>query len=61
MTRFARVRAGMAIGRVLTATDLAALQADAQVQSGVTGCQAVLAARHRLGQLCDPDTIEMRA
>jgi len=55
------VRRGVAIGRVVAAADVAALQADAQVQPGVTRQQAVLAAIDGLGQLCDQDVVEVGA
>lgn len=61
MARFERVRAGMTIGRAVAAADPAALQADAQVQPGIASGQAVLAAGHRVGQLRDPDMVEVGA
>jgi hypothetical protein len=56
-----RVRAGMAIGRVIAAADLAALQADAQMQPRFAAGQAVLAALDRLGQLHEANAVEMGA
>ena len=47
----AGVAAGVAVGRVIAAADLAALQADPQVQPLAAGGQALLAALDRLGQL----------
>lgn len=55
------VSAGMTVGRVVAAADLSALQADAQMQPLTAGGQALLAAGDRLGQLGDPDVIEMGA
>ena len=55
------VCAGMAVGRVVAAADLAALQADAQMQPRFPRGQAFLTAIHRLGQLGDPNLIEMGA
>jgi hypothetical protein len=40
---------------------VATAQADAQVQPGIAGLQAVLATVHCLGQLRDRDLIDMRA
>ena len=45
------VRRGVAVGRVVAAAHVAALEADAQVQPLRPGGQAVLAALDRLGQL----------
>lgn len=61
MAGVVRVRAGMTVGRVITAANLAALQADAQMQPGIACDETVLAAIHRSGQLCDLDMVEMRA
>ena len=55
------VRAGMAARRVVTAADLAAHQADAQVQPCAPFPQAVLAALDRRRQLGDGDLVQMRA
>ena len=48
-------------GRVVAAADVAALEADAQVQPAAAGGQAVLAAGDGLGQLEDLDVVEVRA
>ena len=55
------VGAGVTVGRVVTTSDLAALQADAQMQPGVARGQAVLAALNGLGELGDVNVIEMGA
>jgi hypothetical protein len=55
------VGAGMAVGRAVAAADLSALEADSQVQPGVAAGQAVLASVHRLGELGDPDVVEVSA
>jgi len=55
------VSAGMTVGRVITAPDLPALHADPEVQPLASDSQAVLAAFHRLGQLGDPNVIEVSA
>ena len=47
----ARVRGRVLVGRVVAAADVAALEADAQVQPLAAVAQAVLAAGDRLGQL----------
>ena len=51
----------MAIGRVVTAADLAALEADSEMQPRGTDRQAVLAPGDGLGQLRDMNVIEVRA
>lgn len=61
MAAAACVSAGVTVGRVVAAADLAALQADAQMQPLASGGQALLAALDRLGQSGDPDVIEMSA
>ena len=53
--------AGVAVGRVVTAADVPALQADTQVQPDASFAQAVLTAGHRLRELGDLDRIEVRA
>ena len=55
------VGARVAVGRVVTTADLAALEADSQVQPRVSRGQAILAARDGLGELGDVDVIEMGA
>jgi hypothetical protein len=52
-----RVSGGVAVGRVITASDMRALQADAQVQPPVSRDEAILAAVDRVGQLREPDVI----
>src|SRR3954466_13824513 len=49
----ARVLAGVAAGRAVAAADVAALEADAQVDPLPAGREAVLAAVHGLGELED--------
>jgi RNA polymerase sigma factor (sigma-70 family) len=62
-----RVAAGAGVGgrvahgRVVAAPDVAALEADPQVQPLRAGGQALGAAVHRLRQLGDPDVLEVRA
>jgi hypothetical protein len=51
----------MAVGGVVATPDLAALQADAQMQPRVSCGEALLAALNRLGQLRDLDVIEVSA
>lgn len=51
------VATGMAVGRAVTTTDLAALEADAQVQPRVSSGQALLASLHRVGELGDANVI----
>ena len=51
----------MLVRRVIAAADLAALEADAQVQPLVAGGEAVLTTEHRLGQLGDLDVVQVRA
>ena len=51
----------MAVGRVVTAADLSALQADAQVQPLTARRQAVLAALDRIGKLGYANLVEMGA
>jgi len=51
----------MAVGGVVAAPHLPALEADAQVQPSVAGGQALLAALDGLGQLRDPNVVEMGA
>ena len=55
------VAAGVAVGRVVAAADVAALQADAQVQPHAALAQAVLAAVDGLGELGDVDGVQMGA
>lgn len=57
----AGVRAGVPVGRVITAAHLAALEADPQVKPRVTELQALLAALHGFRQPSDPDQIEVAA
>jgi ribosomal protein S18 acetylase RimI-like enzyme len=56
-----RVLAGVAVGRVIAAAGLPALEADAQVQPLAAGGEAFRASLDRLGQLGDLDVIEVRA
>src|SRR5215212_5197413 len=51
----------MPTGRVVAAADVAAVQADAQVQPLAASAQAVLAAGHLGGQLGDRDRVRMGA
>src|SRR5206468_836919 len=52
-----RVRRGVAIGRVVAASNVPALQADAQVQPLLAGEKAVLTAVDRLGELSDSNVV----
>lgn len=61
MAGLVRVRAGMTIGRAITAAHLAALQADTQVQPVTAGSKTVLATIDRRRQLFYPNMVEMRA
>ena len=51
----------MSVGGVVTAPDVAALQADPQMQPFAAGRQAFLAAVDGLGQLRDVNVVEMGA
>ena len=55
--RLAGVRAGVPLWRGVAAADVAALQADAQMQPLRAGGEAVLAALHLVGQLGDLDLV----
>lgn len=55
------MRASMAIRRVVAASDIPALQADAQVQPSTAAGKTVLAAVHRFRQLRDLQVFEMSA
>jgi len=55
------VRGRVAVGGVVAAADVAALQADAQVQPLAAAGEAVLAAGDGLGQLGDQDLVEVAA
>ena len=61
VTAVPSVSAGMTVGGVIATPDLAALQADTQMQPRVPRGQALLATIHRLGQLRDLDVIEVSA
>src|SRR5436189_5300900 len=49
----------VAVRRAVAASDLAALEADPQVNPAIARLQAVLAAVDRLGELGDQDVVEM--
>jgi hypothetical protein len=51
----------MVIGGVITAADVTAFQADAQMQPRVAGQQAVSATLDALGQLGDKDVVQVCA
>ena len=51
----------VAVGRVVTTADLAALEADPQMQPRVARGQSILAARDGLRELGDVNVIEMGA
>ena len=51
MVALAGVGSGVTVGRVVAATDLAALEADPQMEPGIAGLQAFLAALDGLGEL----------
>ena len=53
------VRGGVPVGRVITAADVAALQADAQVQPDAAFPQAILAAGDAVRELKDLDRAEV--
>src|SRR2546425_11419782 len=55
------VGARVAVGRVVTTGDLAALEADSQMQPRVSRGEAILAARDGLGELGDVNVVEMGA
>ena len=55
------VSARVAVGRVVATADLAALEADSEMQPRVSRGQAILAARDGLGELGDVNVIEMGA
>ena len=61
MARVLCVCGGVAIGRVIAAADMAALETDPQMEPFGARRQAVLAAVNRLRQLGDPDLIEVTA
>src|SRR5690349_14647647 len=56
-----RVPAGVLVGGVIAAADLAALQADAQMQPRVARPQALLAALRGVGQLREMNVLQMGA
>jgi hypothetical protein len=55
------VRARVAVGRAVTTADLAALQADAQMQPPISRGQAILTSGDGLGELSDASVAEMAA
>src|SRR5215207_1102971 len=57
VTALVRVGGGMAVGRVVAAPDLSALEADPQMQPRVAHGQTLLTALDGLGQLLDLDLI----
>ncbi len=61
MTAAVSVGAGVAVGGVIAASHLPALQADAQVQPLSPGGQALLAALDRVWKPSDPNVIEVAA
>jgi hypothetical protein len=61
MAGLVRVRSGVAVGRVVTASHLAALQADAQMQPEIACDKTVFTAIYSRRQLCDPYMTKMRA
>src|SRR5579864_9765019 len=61
MRRLVRVLRRVLVGRVVAATDLAALHAHAQVHPAAAGLEAFLAAGDRVGQLGELDRVEMAA
>src|SRR5262249_16216057 len=56
-----RVRRGVTTGRIIATTDVAALQADPQVEPLAAGRKTVLATVDLLGQLGDVNMVEVRA
>lgn len=61
MAGFLCVPTGVTIGRAIAAADLAALQADAQMQPATASGKTILATINRDRQPRDSDMIEMRA
>ena len=61
MTGLLRVRRGMPVRRAVATADLAAFEADPQVEPGIAGLEAFLAAVDRLGQLGHVDVVEVGA
>jgi hypothetical protein len=61
MTAAVRVGGGMAGGRAVAAANVAALEADAQMQPGSSLSEAVLAPVDGFGQLRDEHVIEVGA
>jgi hypothetical protein len=61
MTTAVSVGAGMAVGGVVAASHLPALQADAQMKPLAAGGQAILAAIDRVWKLSDPNVFEVAA
>jgi hypothetical protein len=61
VTRGIRVPRGMAVRRVVAATDVPALQADAQVKPAIAGREALLATIDGLGELEELDVSAVAA
>ena len=61
MVALLSVCGGVLVRRVVAAADLAALEADPQMEPGVAHLQALLAALDGLGQVRDLDLVEMAA
>jgi hypothetical protein len=57
MVALPRVRGGVLVRGVIAAADLAALEADPQVEPGIADLQALLAPLDRLRELGDSDLI----